>query len=149
MEGINNKIKVLRRQVYGLPDDDYFFLRLFDASRKDYIRNPLSHKICDWGFIYMDLRNLLYLILTDIGLMIVVAKRMTAQSATPSSTIKEETSLSQSLCKPGCNLPGGVQFQSTMASGRNERGCISFYNWESFMIQYNPASRVILILSFL
>ena len=47
MEGINNKIKVLRRQAYGLPDDDYFFLRLFDASRKDYIRNPLSHKICD------------------------------------------------------------------------------------------------------
>ena len=47
MEGINNKIKVLRRQAYGLPDDDYFFLRLFDASRKDYVRNPLSHKICD------------------------------------------------------------------------------------------------------
>ena len=47
MEGINNKIKVLRRQAYGLPDDDYFFLRLFDASRKDYVRNPPSHKICD------------------------------------------------------------------------------------------------------
>ena len=47
MEGINNKIKVLRRQAYGLPDDDYFFLRLFDASRKDYVRNPLSHKVCD------------------------------------------------------------------------------------------------------
>lgn len=47
MEGINNKIKVLRRQAYGLPDDDYFFLRLFDASRKKYVRNPLSHKICD------------------------------------------------------------------------------------------------------
>ena len=47
MEGINNKIKVLRRQAYGLPDDDYFFLRLFDASRKGYIRNPPSHKICD------------------------------------------------------------------------------------------------------
>ena len=47
MEGINNKIKVLRRQAYGLPDDDYFFLRLFDASRKNYVRNPLSHKICD------------------------------------------------------------------------------------------------------
>ena len=47
MEGINNKIKVLRRQAYGLPDDDYFFLRLFDASRKGYVRNPLSHKICD------------------------------------------------------------------------------------------------------
>ena len=47
MEGINNKIKVLRRQAYGLPDDDYFFLRLFDASRKEYVRNPSSHKICD------------------------------------------------------------------------------------------------------
>lgn len=47
MEGINNKIKVFRRQDYGLPDDDYFFLRLFDASRKKYVRNPLSHKICD------------------------------------------------------------------------------------------------------
>ena len=47
MEGINNKIKVLRRQAYGLPDDDYFFLRLFDASRKNYVRNPSSHKICD------------------------------------------------------------------------------------------------------
>ena len=47
MEGINNKIKVLRRQAYGLPDDDYFFLRLFDVSRKNYVRNPSSHKICD------------------------------------------------------------------------------------------------------
>ena len=47
MEGIYNKIKVLRRQAFGLPDDDYFFLRLFDASRKNHVRNPLSHKICD------------------------------------------------------------------------------------------------------
>ena len=47
MEGINNKIKVIRRHAYGLPDDDYFFLRLFDASRRDYIRNPSSHKVCD------------------------------------------------------------------------------------------------------
>ena len=47
MEGINNKIKVIRRQAYGLPDDDYFFLRLFDASRKEYVRNPSSHKIND------------------------------------------------------------------------------------------------------
>jgi len=35
--------------------------------------------------------------LTDIGLMIEAAKRMAAQNASPSSTIKEETSLSQSL----------------------------------------------------
>jgi len=47
IEGINNKIKTIRRQGYGYPDDDYFFLKLFDASRKDYVRNPSSHKICD------------------------------------------------------------------------------------------------------
>lgn len=47
MEGINNKIKTLRRQAYGLPDDEYFFLRLFDASRNTYVRNAPSHKICD------------------------------------------------------------------------------------------------------
>lgn len=40
IEGINNKIKTLRRQGYGYPDDDYFFLKLFDASRKGYVRNP-------------------------------------------------------------------------------------------------------------
>ena len=44
LEGINNKIKTLRRQGYGYPDDDYFFLKLFDASRKPYDRNPKSHK---------------------------------------------------------------------------------------------------------
>ena len=47
IEGINNKIKTLRRQAYGYPDDEYFFLKLFDISRKTYIRNPSSHKICD------------------------------------------------------------------------------------------------------
>jgi hypothetical protein len=69
--------------------------------------------------------------LTDLGLMIRVTKRMTAQSASPSSTIKEETSLSQSLCKPGCTLPEGVHFQPTMASGWNEKSCTSFYNSRS------------------
>lgn len=34
IEGINNKIKTLRRQAYGYPDDEYFFLKLFDMSRK-------------------------------------------------------------------------------------------------------------------
>ena len=33
IEGINNKIKTLRRQAYGYPDDEYFFLKLLDASR--------------------------------------------------------------------------------------------------------------------
>ena len=47
IEGINNKIKTLRRQAYGYRDDEYFFLKLFDVSRKNYVRNPLSHKICD------------------------------------------------------------------------------------------------------
>lgn len=47
IEGINNKIKTLRRQGYGYPDDEYFFLKLFDASRTTYVRNPASHRICD------------------------------------------------------------------------------------------------------
>lgn len=47
VEGINNKIKTLRRQGYGYPDDEYFFLKLFDISRKKYVRNTKSHKICD------------------------------------------------------------------------------------------------------
>lgn len=47
IEGINNKIKTLRRQGYGYPDDEYFFLKLFDISRKTYVRNPLSHRIYD------------------------------------------------------------------------------------------------------
>ena len=47
IEGINNKIKTLRRQGYGYPDDEYFFLKLFDMSRQSYERNRKSHKICD------------------------------------------------------------------------------------------------------
>lgn len=47
IEGINNKIKTLRRQGYGYPDDDYFFLKIFDASRKGYVRNHKSHKKSD------------------------------------------------------------------------------------------------------
>ena len=34
VEGINQKIKTIRRKSYGLPDDEYFFLKLFDASRQ-------------------------------------------------------------------------------------------------------------------
>lgn len=36
VEGVNNKIKTIRRQGYGYPDDDYFFLKIFDASREAY-----------------------------------------------------------------------------------------------------------------
>lgn len=35
IEGINNKIKTLRRMCYGLPDDEYFFLKLLDMSRNN------------------------------------------------------------------------------------------------------------------
>jgi hypothetical protein len=38
-------MKTLRRQGYGYPDDGYFFLKLFDASRKDYVRNPVAERI--------------------------------------------------------------------------------------------------------
>jgi len=47
VEGTNNMIKTIRKQAYGFPDDDYFFLKIFDASRKRYVRNPLSPKIQD------------------------------------------------------------------------------------------------------
>lgn len=33
IEGINNKIKTARRMSYGLPDDEYFFLKVMDLSR--------------------------------------------------------------------------------------------------------------------
>lgn len=33
IEGINNKIKTIRRQSYGYPDDEYFFYKIMDASR--------------------------------------------------------------------------------------------------------------------
>ena len=46
IEGINNKIKTLRRKAYGFPNDDYFFLKIIDISRKAYIRNPTSHRLC-------------------------------------------------------------------------------------------------------
>ncbi|MCD5543842.1 transposase, partial [Lactobacillus delbrueckii] len=34
LEGINNKIKTERRKGYGYPDDECFFLRLMELSRK-------------------------------------------------------------------------------------------------------------------
>ena len=47
IEGINNKIKTLRRQGYGYPDDEYFFLKLFDISRNAYVKNIPSHKVLE------------------------------------------------------------------------------------------------------
>ena len=45
IEGFNRKIGVIRNQAYGFPDDEYFFLKLLDASRQPYVRNPKSHKV--------------------------------------------------------------------------------------------------------
>ena len=47
IEGINQKIKTLRRHGYGYPDDEYFFLKIMDMSRKPYVRNQPSHKFID------------------------------------------------------------------------------------------------------
>jgi len=33
LEGTNNMIKTMRRQAYGYRDDEYFFLKIWDASR--------------------------------------------------------------------------------------------------------------------
>ena len=45
IEGINNKIKVIRNQAYGIPDDEYFFLKVMDASHRTYVGNPKIHKL--------------------------------------------------------------------------------------------------------
>ena len=34
VEGTVNLIKTIRRKGYGYPDDEYLFLKLFDASRR-------------------------------------------------------------------------------------------------------------------
>lgn len=45
LEGINNKIKTLWRQGYGYSDDDYFFLKLFDATRRGPLGRHKSHTV--------------------------------------------------------------------------------------------------------
>ncbi|MCI6906410.1 MAG: transposase, partial [Succinatimonas sp.] len=35
VEGTNNLIKSIRRNGYGYPDDDYFFLKVYDQSRRE------------------------------------------------------------------------------------------------------------------
>jgi transposase len=45
IEGINQKIKKLRRHGYGYPDDEYFFLKIMEASRNKYKKNLGLHKI--------------------------------------------------------------------------------------------------------
>ena len=43
VEGANNMIKTLRRKHHGLPDDEYLFLRIMDASRKKQRWQPPPH----------------------------------------------------------------------------------------------------------
>ncbi|MEY8309343.1 transposase [Erysipelotrichaceae bacterium 51-3] len=45
IEGVNNKIKTVRRQAFGYHDDGYFFLKIIDASYQPTVKNPKSHRI--------------------------------------------------------------------------------------------------------
>lgn len=45
IEGINNKIKTVRRQAFGYHDDGYFFLKIIDSSYHTTVKNPKSHRI--------------------------------------------------------------------------------------------------------
>ena len=45
IEGINNKIKTVRRQAFGYHDDGYFFLKTIDSSYHTTVKNPKSHRI--------------------------------------------------------------------------------------------------------
>ena len=56
IEGINNKIKTLRRRAYGYPDDDYFFLKLFDITRKKK-RNRIKPEMLPEPEVFYDVSN--------------------------------------------------------------------------------------------
>ncbi len=45
IEGINNKIKTIRRQAYGYLDDEYFFLKIIDMSYRHLGRERRNHKV--------------------------------------------------------------------------------------------------------
>ena len=47
VEGTNNLIKTVRRKAYDYRDNDYFFLKIMDESRREYVRNPKSHNFYD------------------------------------------------------------------------------------------------------
>ena len=47
VEGTNNLIKTVRRKAYGYRDNNYFFLKIMDESRREYVRPPKSHKNYD------------------------------------------------------------------------------------------------------
>ncbi|MBI9095732.1 MAG: hypothetical protein JEY71_12720 [Sphaerochaeta sp.] len=45
-EPVRTVIEAAKKALYtGHIGDDYFFLKLFDASRKTYVRNPKTNKI--------------------------------------------------------------------------------------------------------
>ena len=45
IEGNNNMMKTIRRSAYGYNNDEYFFLKAIDQSRRNYVRNPRPHII--------------------------------------------------------------------------------------------------------
>lgn len=47
VEGANNRIETIRRQGYGYPDGECFFLKIIDSSRRRHVENPKSHRFCD------------------------------------------------------------------------------------------------------
>lgn len=46
VEGTNNLIKTIRRKAFGYNDDDYFFLKIMDASRRKSKAHSKSPRIC-------------------------------------------------------------------------------------------------------
>ncbi|WP_417305491.1 transposase [Ellagibacter isourolithinifaciens] len=47
VEGANDRIETIRRQGYGYLDDEYFFPKVIDSSRRRYVEDPKSHRFCD------------------------------------------------------------------------------------------------------
>jgi transposase len=46
LEGTNNLIKTIRRKSYGIPDTQYFFLKIMEASRRPYRQYKSHKKLC-------------------------------------------------------------------------------------------------------
>ena len=53
IEGINNKIKVLKRQIYGFRNEEYFTLRLYDCMIGVYAFNRRTKKKRRYIFLYL------------------------------------------------------------------------------------------------
>ena len=50
--GTNNLIKTIKGKAYGYRDNDYFFLKIMDESRREYFRNPKSHNFYDRAILF-------------------------------------------------------------------------------------------------